>query len=45
MKLYIINGPNLNMLGMREPSIYGHTAYAEVKAAIEEKCRAEKIDC
>ena len=27
MKLYIINGPNLNMLGIREPAHYGKTDY------------------
>ncbi len=30
MKLYIINGPNLNFLGIREPSHYGRTTYEEL---------------
>lgn len=27
MKIQIINGPNLNLLGVREPSVYGHTSF------------------
>ncbi len=38
MKLYIINGPNLNMLGIREPDKYGSTSYNDVVNMITEHC-------
>ena len=31
MKLFIINGPNLDMLGIREPEIYGKENYADLE--------------
>lgn len=41
MKILVINGPNLNMLGIREPDIYGRTTYADLCALI--KTHAEKL--
>lgn len=35
----LINGPNLNMLGEREPEVYGHTTLPEVVAAVTEEAK------
>ena len=34
-KIMVINGPNLNMLGIREPGVYGNQSYADLEAYIE----------
>ncbi len=34
MKILVLHGPNLNLLGTREPAIYGRLSYAEINAAI-----------
>lgn len=39
MKILIINGPNLNMLGLREPEIYGKQSYSSLRELIDESCR------
>lgn len=44
MKLLIINGPNLNMLGLREPDIYGKRTYADLVEYIQSVCRQLDIE-
>ena len=44
MKLCVINGPNLNFLGIREPDIYGRTTYADVCTLIENHAREKGIE-
>ncbi len=38
MKIYVINGPNLNMLGIREPAKYGNRGYNELCELIRAHC-------
>lgn len=43
MNILVINGPNLNMLGIREPGIYGSDSYDDLCNLIQKKCDDEGI--
>lgn len=44
MKFLVINGPNLNLLGLREPSIYGDRSYKALVELIQRVCEDEGIE-
>ena len=44
MKILVINGPNINMLGIREPGIYGKNTFSDLLALIEQTAREENLD-
>ncbi len=44
MKILVINGPNINMLGLREPEIYGRNSYDALKDFIWKTCQDEGIE-
>jgi len=43
MRILVINGPNLNMLGIREPAVYGRETYRELVEKIRNKAEEEGI--
>lgn len=45
MKILVINGPNLNLLGVREPEIYGHRTLKDVNTDIAEKANELGVEC
>jgi 3-dehydroquinate dehydratase-2 len=45
MKLLVINGPNLNLLGIREPEIYGSSTYNDLVDFINAACKKNNIQC
>ncbi|MBE6776359.1 MAG: type II 3-dehydroquinate dehydratase [Ruminococcaceae bacterium] len=45
MKILVINGPNLNMLGIREPDHYGRETYEDLVNKIKNYCGERNISC
>ena len=45
MKFLVINGPNLNLLGLREPDVYGSQNFDALKSFIKASCDEENIEC
>ena len=44
MKILVINGPNINMIGIREPDIYGRQTFADLLALIEKTAQEEGLE-
>jgi len=44
MKILVINGPNINMLGLREPEIYGNKTYPDLLDYIKSHCAKNEIE-
>jgi len=45
VRIAVLNGPNLNLLGEREPDVYGRATLGEIEAATAERARALGVEC
>ena len=43
MKILVLNGPNLNLLGIREPEQYGNSTYKDLEKQIKTHCKTKKV--
>ena len=44
MKIMVINGPNINMLGIREPDVYGKHTFADLLSLLENTAKTESVE-
>ncbi len=44
MKVLFLNGPNLNLLGTREPKVYGHTTLADIEKAVRDRAAQHGVE-